>query len=597
MKVYNDKKFLLFRVFLFTFIILFLSVVFFYTKDYMHFKQIQKHRFERNCSLIETSTVKMAKMIQRGAVLQDRIIDTSLEMALSRLKVYYEEGGSDPYYMDLYGVREKLAYILGRAPESFSLSVINRNGVKIYSTDIKSLGLDFKKWPPFYKQIIRMFDEKKISVDPWSKKLKDPRQSFKYGYIPTSDGLYLLSIGLRGKGYNEEIDEEIDEETSFKKLLAATAGQKNDLIYSAFINVNFRIISTTDGDFDSAMRNLNLDPVFIRGRVREVQSTGESMSCFIEKENLQVDFSYVNFNNTRSAAGDNLNMVLLLVYSTSELNDILKARLKNSLLAVLFILLFFFLGLVVFYSYLSLWLGVLREQLKSVTEGNRYRYSENNFIFGKMTDVRKIWTSINKMLYRIDRDARELKKNSKALHTELELRRNSEKELEIMKQMLFVKLNTDNLTGVYNRRHIMSCLNRELARSKEEKGYLSIILIDIDHFKSINELMGHIFADRILEGLGHFLVETSLERELAGRFGSDEFLVLLPGLSINDAVSRAETMRKGFSAVNFDDVYVTISLGVTSLQVNDSTESLLARAKKLMSLAMESKNKVCSVFK
>lgn len=593
MKTYNNKSFLLFRVFLFISVILFLSVFFFYIKDYMRFSQIQRHKFEERCSLIENSTVKMAEMVHWGFVLQDKIIDTSIEMALKRLKKYYEEEGADPYYIDLDVIREKLAYIVGRPSDSFSLSVINRNGLLIYSTDKKSIGLDFKKWPPFYKQIMRTFAEKKISVDPWSRALKDPGRSFKYGYIPTSDDLYLLSIGLLGKGAYKEASENF----SFKKLLSTIAGQKYDLVYSAFINRNYKMITTTDGDFNGAMTNLGLDPVFIKDKVEEVWAGKENISCYMEKENLQVDFSYVNFNNSSSAAGENLNMVLLFVHSTTELNNILSGRLKDSIVAVLLIILSFFLGLLVFYRYLSLCLGVFREELGSVIEDSRRRSFLNNTRFGKMVEVQNIGRNINKMVYRIERDANELKKTSKALGDELELRKNTERELVAVKKMLFTKLNTDDLTGVFTRQHIMRCFSRELARAKEEKGSLSLIMVDIDHFKSINEVMGHIFADRILRGLGCFMRETSLEREISGRCGSDEFLMLFPGLSLGDAVYRAETLRSRFSAVNFDDIYVTISLGVTDLQVNDSAETLLIRVKKMMSLAMESKNRVCSVLR
>jgi diguanylate cyclase (GGDEF)-like protein len=140
----------------------------------------------------------------------------------------------------------------------------------------------------------------------------------------------------------------------------------------------------------------------------------------------------------------------------------------------------------------------------------------------------------------------------------------------------------DALTSIANRRHLQQRLGEELARCQRAGQVLSVVLLDVDHFKQINDRYGHQAGDAILVELAHRLNLVLRQEDVLGRWGGEEFLIVLPGLDCVRARVVAERLRIAVSAVRFEwvnqSIAVTISLGVDEIARGDSIDTLVSRA-------------------
>src|SRR6185369_13784538 len=124
----------------------------------------------------------------------------------------------------------------------------------------------------------------------------------------------------------------------------------------------------------------------------------------------------------------------------------------------------------------------------------------------------------------------------------------------------------DELTGLLNRRAIVRKAVELLSRARESKGTLVIGLVDLDHFKSINDRFGHAVGDQLLQRFAAALRTSLHGREVFGRYGGEEFLVLFPDTTLDQARQASERLRNGLRdqrmRVDEQDVGVTLSLGL-----------------------------------
>lgn len=121
----------------------------------------------------------------------------------------------------------------------------------------------------------------------------------------------------------------------------------------------------------------------------------------------------------------------------------------------------------------------------------------------------------------------------------------------------------DALTGLFNRRYLEETLPREVASSGRRNAPMSIILLDVDFFKAINDTYGHQVGDRTLQALAALLDASTREGDIACRYGGDEFVLVLPDTTLAAAVDKAESLRLKCSSLGQDEsLKVTISLGV-----------------------------------
>ncbi|WP_370325216.1 GGDEF domain-containing protein [Euzebya sp.] len=145
---------------------------------------------------------------------------------------------------------------------------------------------------------------------------------------------------------------------------------------------------------------------------------------------------------------------------------------------------------------------------------------------------------------------------------------------------------TDVLTQLPNRRHLHAELESQLAEAQDEDAPLAVILLDIDHFKRINDSHGHEAGDAVLREVAQVLGTTVRHTDLLGRWGGEEFLVVAPTTAMGDAVALAERCRMALASTMFPAVgRVTASMGVATHEPGDSAWGLLRRADAALYLA------------
>ncbi|MEA3192509.1 MAG: diguanylate cyclase [Betaproteobacteria bacterium] len=141
----------------------------------------------------------------------------------------------------------------------------------------------------------------------------------------------------------------------------------------------------------------------------------------------------------------------------------------------------------------------------------------------------------------------------------------------------------DELTGVYNRRYLMEALAREQSRAERLGTPFAVCLIDIDHFKSINDSFGHAAGDSVLKEFARLIPPELRGVDVHGRFGGEEFLIVLPGTDRAGAQICAERVRARTAAAAFPGVpRVTVTVGVAIYAGKEPVSALLARADKAL---------------
>jgi diguanylate cyclase (GGDEF)-like protein len=160
-------------------------------------------------------------------------------------------------------------------------------------------------------------------------------------------------------------------------------------------------------------------------------------------------------------------------------------------------------------------------------------------------------------------------------------RKKSEDEKRRLIERLEYLSRTDALTGLINRRALTDSLGYELDRAKRYGGELALILCDIDNFKEINDTFGHDTGDRALQTLSATLRTTLRKTDIAGRYGGDEFMLILPETSLAGAESLADKILSAVrnAGLVFRDrtVRMSLSIGVTCLAGPDDTIDLLVK--------------------
>jgi diguanylate cyclase (GGDEF)-like protein len=246
---------------------------------------------------------------------------------------------------------------------------------------------------------------------------------------------------------------------------------------------------------------------------------------------------------------------------------------------------------------------------------NRY-----SFLFGSIFEilfftivlVNRFYVFQNERLT-IQKELLELKnKNEIILETKVQDRTNSltiannelshlmqEKEL-LLKDLRLLAI-TDSMTKLYNRRYFTEISESIVALSKRKKEALSIIMMDIDKFKNINDTYGHQFGDDVIISLSNILIKSQRKSDIVCRYGGEEFAILLPDTSLESAVAVAEKIRilvesSSITLLSNKDFYFTISSGIAQVNLENETniEAALKRADDALYKAKGGgRNKVC----
>jgi diguanylate cyclase (GGDEF)-like protein/PAS domain S-box-containing protein len=142
---------------------------------------------------------------------------------------------------------------------------------------------------------------------------------------------------------------------------------------------------------------------------------------------------------------------------------------------------------------------------------------------------------------------------------------------------------TDVLTGLANRMELDSVLRGEVKRFKRFQGPLSIIMLDIDHFKNVNDNYGHLIGDKCLGKIADILKNNARVIDTVGRWGGEEFLIICPETDLDGSQKLAEKLRRFIEESVFPDVkHITGSFGVASFITDDTIDTFISRADKAL---------------
>lgn len=154
-------------------------------------------------------------------------------------------------------------------------------------------------------------------------------------------------------------------------------------------------------------------------------------------------------------------------------------------------------------------------------------------------------------------------------------------------QMLMADLRgqtyTDDLTGLYNQRYLEIVLDRELSLSKRNESIFSVLFLDLDHFKNVNDSHGHLIGSRLLFEVGHEIKKTLRESDITFRYGGDEFVMILSHTGLEDAILVAERIRvqiekKRFLVKDGLEIRLTASIGVANVPLHAETKQEILKA-------------------
>ncbi|WP_286846451.1 MULTISPECIES: GGDEF domain-containing response regulator [Aminobacterium] len=163
---------------------------------------------------------------------------------------------------------------------------------------------------------------------------------------------------------------------------------------------------------------------------------------------------------------------------------------------------------------------------------------------------------------------------------ELHLRVGAGKRIVDLQEALRFHADHDTLTGLLNRRAVFEHLEIEIARSEREDHPLSIALLDLDHFKQVNDTYGHLIGDEVLRDASSRIIQQVRRYDVVGRYGGEEFLLILPGASRDEAFKIAERVREKIVSCPFSsgEIFLSASLGVALYNKASSVDEFIFAA-------------------
>ena len=197
-----------------------------------------------------------------------------------------------------------------------------------------------------------------------------------------------------------------------------------------------------------------------------------------------------------------------------------------------------------------------------------------------------------------NRDITEKKLTDQKLQTAYEQVRKQLDEIEQLHETLHEQAIRDSLTGLYNRRYMEEALKQEHSRAIREGHIISVVMLDMDDLKKVNDEFGHIVGDKALQILGEHLRSLTRVEDIACRYGGDEFLIILHNMPAKDAYKRAEEWRVGLEEkkIPYDDegIAITFTAGIASFPAGKKSveEIMVAADNALYKAKMQGRNKV-----
>ncbi|MCE1247709.1 MAG: diguanylate cyclase [Firmicutes bacterium] len=194
---------------------------------------------------------------------------------------------------------------------------------------------------------------------------------------------------------------------------------------------------------------------------------------------------------------------------------------------------------------------------------------------------------------------KELVELNQKLQKSLDENKKLQAELEEKNEQLLQLSRHDGLTNLYNRRTFYELMDNELSRAKRYSLPLSCIMLDIDHFKSVNDTYGHLAGDFVLNKVAKILLKNSRQNDIVARYGGEEFVLLLPNTNSKQADIVAERIRKEIETTGFlfsdHKIAMSISCGVGQLFDEDEDKNMFLKAidEELYRAKRQGRNQTC----
>ena len=185
-------------------------------------------------------------------------------------------------------------------------------------------------------------------------------------------------------------------------------------------------------------------------------------------------------------------------------------------------------------------------------------------------------------------------------HTEVQDLESSVHDLLNERENLTTQVQRDALTQLASRQYLLDVLTLEVEQAASKGGDLTVAMADLDHFKKVNDTLGHLIGDRVLKDVAHRITTSVRDRDLIGRYGGEEFLLIFPDTSLQVAQQVAERIRQHIAStpIHLQDqsIPITISIGLTHFNPDDTLESLLQRADSAMYAAKQAGRNCISIL-
>ena len=221
-------------------------------------------------------------------------------------------------------------------------------------------------------------------------------------------------------------------------------------------------------------------------------------------------------------------------------------------------------------------------------------------MFGISAYLIAIGNASNNRNRQLRKTREQLRLGEQAMHDSNDILEQRLAEIEVLQERLKEQAIRDPMTGLFNRRYLDTIVPHELARCEREKAPLSLMMMDLDHFKHVNDTYGHQGGDEVLKALANLLLENVRASDVACRYGGEEFLLLLPNMHCDDALLRAEQWRAAFAATTVmyagTSIRATLSIGIACYPQDGASVEELTRCADLALYKAKEQGRNCVVL-
>lgn len=321
----------------------------------------------------------------------------------------------------------------------------------------------------------------------------------------------------------------------------------------------------------------DIEYIELLGEKHIALSVGQKISKHTVENTLQLIYEGENFKREIGRLTVVASMTNVYGRLTDRMLTLLVAQAVKTFLVSTFIFLMFHFLIIKHITSVTSYLNGLNFKTKPQTLELHRKY------FSSDDELAQTVSSINGMVQKLYLSYFNIEKMVK--ERTVELQRVNDELAELAQK--------DYLTGISNRRHFIQLSSQVLKISNREKKASSLLMMDIDYFKSINDTHGHEIGDQVIKLLAHRVSNALRESDLFARFGGEEFVVLAPNTTISDALLLAEKLRHLIENIkDIENVKITVSIGVSEL-LGDDVIAVIKRADSAMYTAKKNgKNRV-----